>query len=114
MSVKGLIPHYAVLTAGDMSTSLTTLVTSVGATDNVAYQLVYTGSPVGTFLVEASINGTDWSALTFSTAITTSSAPSGSLININQIPYRQLRLRYVPTSGTGSLTVWFEGKRLGG
>lgn len=114
MSSKGLIPHYATLDAGDMTTTLTSKVTSIGATDNVAYQLVYTGSPVGTFLVEASINGDDWSALTFATPITTSNAPTGSLININQIPYRQIRLRYVPTSGSGSLTVWFEGKRLGG
>ncbi len=49
MSQKSVTPHYQVVTAGDMSGSITSLVTNIVAQDNCAYQVVYSGAPVGSF-----------------------------------------------------------------
>ena len=114
MSEKSFVTNFKVIEAQDMTNPITSLPSRTAAQDNLAYQIIYTGTPSGTFLVEATLNGTDWTALAFASPITTNTAPSGSLININQSPYSQIRIRYVPTSGTGTLTVIYASKRLGG
>ena len=114
MSQKAVIKPYAVLTAGDMSGNLTTLATNVESSDNIGYQIVYSGSPTGVFNIEGTIDGLHWTALTFSSQPTTANAPTGTLFNLNQLPYLQTRLSYTATSGSGSLTVYVMSKRLGG
>lgn len=82
--------------------------------DNVGIRLAWTGTPIGTFSVECSVNAVDWDALTFNPALTQPAGGSGSsyLINLNQVPYPYVRLKYVNTSGTGTLNAWISGKDL--
>jgi hypothetical protein len=114
MSAKGILNPYPVITAEDMSADITSLPSVVTSLDNIAYQVVYTGSPVGVFNVEASLDGTNWTVLVFEAEINTTNSPSPFLININQLPYAQVRLTYTADSGSGSLSAMVMAKRLGG
>ncbi len=126
MSVKSKLSPYRILTAGDMSlTSLTSQVTNIQNTDNIAIQANFTGAPVGTFSVEVSVdhaqdsqgnvtNAGTWNALTLS-ATPVASGSSGSVyIDLNQLSAPYIRLVYTKGSGTGTLNAFITAKRLGG
>lgn len=64
---------------------------------------IYTGSPVGTITVEASIDGENFTTVAdSSTAI---SAAGDTLFDIGQANYLWARLRYARTSGSGSMDI---------
>lgn len=81
--------------------------------DNIGLFVSFVGSMTGTITVECSIDLTNWTALTFSTAL---SQPAGSnlnyLINLNQLPFPYLRVSYTNASGSGTLDVWLSAKDL--
>lgn len=84
----------------------------------MAFQVLWSGgaaSPVGAFTVEASLDGANWTVLSFGSAISQSGDSGGHLININQCPFEELRVKYTRSSGTGSivLTVYVTAKGLG-
>lgn len=100
----------------DMATSFQLRALWLGHICNFAIQLVFTGSPVGTLRIQASAdsgtpdgglspqaNGvTNWTDITASdVAITTA---GNTMINVQNAGYNWVRLVYVSTSGTGSLT----------
>lgn len=115
MSSKAVVHPYRVLTNGDMSGDLVTLATGIEWVDDVAYQLVWTGNAIGTFSVEATIDGENWVALDLGTPGPAAEGSSNShLISLGLIPYAKVRVSYDSTSGTGSLSVWIMAKRLGG
>lgn len=114
MSAKSVINPFKVVDAQSMTTEVISLPTAITSQDNVAYQVTYSGSPTGSFNVEATLDGTTWSTLVFSPAMTAANSASPFLININQVPYAQLRLKYTPSSGTGTMTAIVMAKRLGG
>lgn len=115
MSSKSVIQPYQVVVDGDMSDDVISAITTVTTSDNCGYQVIWTGAPTGTFEVQVTINGNDWEALTFSPPLTTPDGSPGSfVIDLNQLPYKQTRLAYISTSGTGVLNVWTMAKRLGG
>lgn len=114
MSTKAVVQPYQVVINGAMSGTIIGAETTVSTQDNAGYQVTFTGTPTGSFFVDATINGTDWSALSFSPAPAASGAADSFLINMNQLPYHKIRLRYVPTSGSGTLNAWAIVKRLGG
>ena len=100
------------MTAGDMSGNLLSDATNIKRLDNFGIQLVWTGVPVGTFDIQASIDGVSYTSLSFSSPITASGTASSTLINLNQIPYAWVRVAYTATSGTGSLDITIMGKDL--
>ena len=73
-----------------------------------SFQIVWTGSPVGNFYLEAS-NDLGSSPTTWDTIGGTTSAAGGAggtlTYNIERAFYRWVRLRYAVTSGTGTITV---------
>ena len=111
---KNVLLPYLVLNGGDMSGDITTADTTVTNTDVVGYHLTWTGTPTGVFEVQATVNGTDWQALSLSPTPQATGAAGGTLISLNQIPYNKVRVFYDRTSGSGSLTVWIMTKQLGG
>ncbi len=89
--------------------------------DNVGLETEWTGAAVGTFSVEASNQYDPATApnVTFK-AVTLASAPanpagsaSGWLLDLNQIPFKWVRLRYTNASSTGVLNVWAFRKKIG-
>ena len=91
-----------ILTAGDMSTSLTSDIEDMTRKIWIAIQAVYTGSPVGDLTLEASNDKVTWTTVANSTVAV--SGASSAMWNIQNCGYSWLRLVYTRTSGTGSLT----------
>lgn len=100
----------------DMSTSFQLRSIWLGHICNFAIQLVFTGTPVGTLRIQGSADAgqpdgglspqasgvTNWTDITSSDiAITTA---GNAMINVQNAGYNWVRLVYVSTSGTGSLT----------
>lgn len=100
----------------DMATSFQLRALWLGHICNFAIQLVFTGSPVGTLRIQASADSgtpdggtspqasgvSNWTDITASdVAITTA---GNAMINVQNAGYNWVRLVYVSTSGTGSLT----------
>lgn len=115
MSAKAVIKPFKVLENGNMATSQVSVVTNIETSDDVGYQVVWTGNAIGTFAVEASINGVNWEELDLGSPGPAAAGSSDSfLISLGLIPYPQVRLTYTASSGTGSLNVWVCAKRIGG
>ena len=70
MGSKRTLDFDKLVVNGDMSSNITSPSTNILHTDRVGYQLVWTGTPAGTFSVEVSNDETTWAELTLSTAIT--------------------------------------------
>ena len=115
MSTKAVTQPYQVVTNGDMSADLVSISTDIKTQDNVGYQVIYTGTPTGDFLVQGTINGIDWETLDIGTPGPTAIGMGGSfVVSLTQVPYAKLRLAYTASSGMGLLNVWVMVKRLGG
>lgn len=88
-------------------------IVDVGTMDNIALEVAWTGTPVGTFTVNGSDSGIIFPSLTFSPTLTQPAGAAGNyLIGLNQYPFRYILLQYVNTSGSGSLTVYGQQKDL--
>jgi hypothetical protein len=95
-------------------------VTDVMWLDNIGFQVSWTSAnAVGTIEVQGSNNYDprlqtgDFIALTFSPALDQPASDNGSyLINVNQFPFRYIRIFYDRTSGTGDLEVTLTAKMI--
>lgn len=89
------------MTAGNMAGNLTSDAEPLDSYYGSAIQAVYTGSPVGTLKLQASIDGTNYSDITASSQSITA---SGSFLwNITANFYRYVRVVWTATSGSGTL-----------
>lgn len=118
---KNFLPPYPVVSGASMATNIISSVTDVRFLDNIIYQLSWTGTPVGTFSIQksldyaASIGGTvtnsgTWTDLPLSSLTNPNGSSGNTDIFINQYPGPYLRLVYTEGSGTGSLTAYVSGK----
>jgi hypothetical protein len=108
----GLAPlqPYLIVTNGAMAGTITSSTANIGGYDNVAIQLTWTGTPVGTFAIQASLDATNWVALTLGTTVSVAGAADTALIEITMAPYPYLRVVYTATSGTGTLNAYLCAK----
>lgn len=115
MGRKSIIKSYKVIDAGDMSaTSITGTVTACTGIDNIGMLAEWSGtSPVGVITVEVQNGTSGWSALDFGNPIAISGNTGNLNININQIPFENIRVVYTKSSGIGALTVTLAAKVVG-
>ena len=115
---KNFLPPFKIITAGDMSqASLTSTVTDIRYLDNIALQLVMTGTPTGTFAVQVSsdYNPVTGVAGTF-IPITLSPAPAATggaqniYIDLNQLATPFIRVVYTRSAGSGTLDITITAK----
>jgi hypothetical protein len=99
----------------------TTPPSNIDAYDNASYQYVWTGTPTGTVAVDVSNDfnaqlGTGtWTDVTaqLSPAPTNPAGSAGNgAVDLNQLPFAYVRLRYVHASGSGQFTAIFKAKAL--
>lgn len=101
--------------------SITSAVSNIEFLDNIGLQLIFTGTPTGTFSVELSIdyqqdqqgnviNAGNWTAMSFSSSPVASGAAGTVYIDINQISAPWMRVKYTKTSGTGTLQGYLTAK----
>ncbi len=87
--------------------------TDINQLHNVGLDIRFVGTMAGTLEVQCSNDDKTYSALTFSPVLT---QPSGSnlnyLVDLNQVPFRYVRIQYTNASGSGTLTSLFSAKDL--
>lgn len=122
MSGKNAIQPFPVIVDGDMSTTITSLLTDTRRQDNVCYQIKWSGTaPDGECFVDVTLDDVNslivtpvWTTLDFGLPILIASNSGSHVVNVNQSPFAYSRLRYVPNSGVGVLNVKVETKSMGG
>ena len=120
MQKNAILPQ-RIIEDGDMSGNLISDTINVQRMDRAYIQLVFTGSPVGDFFVEASADHTEdpsGKELVDGTWIPLDLDPSpyaigvaddiGIDLTVTAIPW--IRVRYARTSGTGTLNTHLSGK----
>lgn len=108
--------------SGDLSASITSLVTIISNQSMMSYEYTWSGSsPVGTIAVEVSNdysqnvdgsvkNSGTWNALPLSSGTSISGSTGSGFIDIDQLGAFAIRTTYTRVSGSGSLTATFKGK----
>lgn len=85
----------------------------VSRMDNIGLEVNWVGSPVGTFSVLVSNSGINFNALTFDPALgQPAGSAAGEAVNITQLGFKYMMLKYVNSSGSGTLTVYGQVKDL--
>lgn len=96
---------------GDMSTSFNTVAVDLAVYESFCVQAVWTGAPVGALKIQISnviaedstdIDESDWSD--YSGTQQSISMDGNFIWEVTQQDYRWVRLVYIRTSGTGTLT----------
>ena len=113
MGSKRSLSYSELIFAGDMSEDITGPSTNILHLDRVAFQLVWTGAPTGSFDVEVSNDETTWVAVTLTTAVTASGSGDTALIDV-ETGAAFIRIKYNDTSGTGSLNAHIVAKSISG
>jgi hypothetical protein len=94
--------------SSSMTGNLVSLYLNLQQIDGFSFQAIYTGSPVGTFTLECTNDDPDSGTTTWVTVDGSSFANSGAgsyMWNLINQFYYFVRLRYVFTSGSGTLIV---------
>jgi hypothetical protein len=121
---KNVLAPHNIITAGSMSGALTSDATSIQYMDNICIELVWTGTPTGTFSIEGSLtyqtnsvgtgvsNAGTWVPITLTPPPAATGSAGSILLDLNQLSFPYIRVKYSPTSGSGTLTATIGGKQL--
>lgn len=98
------------LDGGDMSADVTSSEAGLDHMEMAAIHAKWSGSsPTGSLIVQATVNGTDWVAVSTDTTLAVT-ATGEKIFHLSNIGYRKCRVFWDKTSGTGSLDVWISAK----
>ncbi len=103
------------VTGGAMAATNTiyTQIVDITLKDNLGLEITWTGTAVGTISVLCSSSGTAFYPLSFSPSITQPAGSAGGyLIDLNQVPWKYILIKYINTSGSGTLNVTLTTKDL--
>lgn len=106
---KRVLEPYKLVDAVSLASSFVSSPTSVKYLDRTLLQIVCTGAPVGTVTVQASVDGTNWFDMPLGLVALTGS-PQRYFIDISQSAIIQIRINYVATSGSGTMTAIVSAK----
>lgn len=104
---------------GDMSADVISQPSDLWRCTSASYEVEYTGTPTGDFEVWVTDhwdNRTDptyanFKELTLASPIAAAAgAPGNALVDLTDIPFRWVQLRYDRTGGTGTMNAWIAGK----
>ncbi len=127
MAAKNRLEPYNVVppVAGNMASTITSSPTNISGMDDVGYAGNFTGTPVGTFSVQVSldyspgkapndypINPGNWTTIPLNSTVTASGSPDNFFIDVTLISAPWIRLVYTASSSTGTLSAWICGKGL--
>jgi hypothetical protein len=97
-----------------MASDIVSPSTTVQYLDNISVQLLFSGSSAtGQFFIDGSLDNVNWVPLDIFPAMYASDADKQILIDMNNISFSNIRVRYAHAPGdTGSLTAIIEGKSI--
>lgn len=99
-----------VMTGTDVITSNPTNIQNL---DNIGLQIAWTGTAIGVIEIQCSIDGVTFMDLSFGPPIAQPAGVDGGyLVNLTELPYPLIRVKYTNASGTGTLSAWICGKDL--
>jgi hypothetical protein len=121
---------YRLVSSQSLAATFTSDPTVIQFLDSVCYQInVTTTNSQGTFSVEGSLdyvpantpsqgqpaNDGNWAALHLTGTPSVSAANDTILIDLNQLPYKAIRLKYTSSvAGTGTCSIYLNARQLGG
>lgn len=122
MSSRPFLKPFSVITNGSMAASITSAVTIKNQIPGINYSVVWTGSPTGTFGVEASSdysenpdgsvkNAGTWNSLPLTGSVSASGSAGNGMLEFTTYAYA-IRLVYTRTSGSGTLNAIVTGEVL--
>lgn len=98
-----------VISAGDMSSDITSPSLDIAEVGGFAVHNIWTGSPTGNIIVQASNDDSNW----FNVDTQAAGGSAGNdIVNIDGAHYRYVRVFYDATSGSGSLNSYISGKKI--
>lgn len=109
-SSRKFLAPYSVITNGSMAGNLTSAVTDIRYLDDVCYQIVWTGTPTGTFQVQGSLDQVTWNTLSLTPAPAATGSAGNYLVDLEGLSFPYIRTTYTFTSGTGTLNILVGGK----
>lgn len=115
MGAKKTLPAYDLFNAKAVTgtNTYTTDTSTVANFDNIGLQVSFVGTMAGTLTIEVSNDDENYDALTFSPALT---QPAGGdvkyAVNLKQLPWQYMHVKYVNATGSGTLTVSIFAKDL--
>lgn len=123
------VNKYTLVDSQSLAADFTTSPTVIDYTDNISYQInCFTTDSIGTFSLEISndyqvygpskqvVNPGTWNPLVLGGGTPFVNAADAVIsISLNQVPFSAIRLSYTSTTpGTGTCTVTYLSKQLGG
>lgn len=107
---KNTLPVIPLISSGDMSGNLTSPGIGGEFLDQFTIQCNISGSPVGTFDVQESVDNINWASIPLDPVPT--ATPSPIVIKLTLESPRYVRLLYVFTSGTGTLNAFIKATQV--
>ena len=121
MARKNVVPKYSMISDGDASADITSNPTSVINLDNASILISWSGVPVGEILIQAQqrksneeLVEADWVDLDLGDTVVIDNTEAEHQIIFKQLPFTDIRVKYVSTSGTGTLNAVITSKQIGG
>ena len=100
--------------SASMAGDLTSKEVFVRELDKASIHCKWVAGPVGEFQVQAQNNDSDsWFTLVSGAAWAIGGSDSEAQIILNELPFTKIRLKYVRTSGTGTLAAFLTSKSTG-
>jgi hypothetical protein len=124
MSRKNNLRAFQNIVNGDMSqASITSAVTDIQFLDNIGFQFNFTGTPVGTFSIEVSIdyaqdfngnvlNAGNWVPVNLMPVPVASGAAGSVYVDLHLVSFPWIRAVYTRTSGSGTLNGFISAKMI--
>lgn len=99
-----------VVTAGDLAGDYTSVALDVSDYDRFMLQLIWTGTPTGTFVIQTTVDDATWDDLDLDPAPAPAGADGHHTIEFGQPALKSIRIFFDRTSGTGSFDAHLYGR----
>lgn len=112
-STRYYLERVHIITNGSMTGTSTITSTEINTKNlqQLGITLNWSGTPNGTFVIQAPVDGTNYQNITTSPATISASGSAGShAISIQNWPYPSIRVQYTNSSSTGTLNAYIVGK----
>lgn len=117
MSRKSVVPQYTLVDAVSATGSITSSPINVTSLDELTLHCKFSSANTGEYTVEArnfippnaSNAELNWYTLNFNETLAVT-AETETQIVLSKMAFEQIRLKYVPSVGAGTLTVYASGK----
>jgi len=105
--------NYTVFNAVSATTNQTSAETSIQGIDKLSYHVKFSANNTGAFTVEAKNSDSDaWFSIPFNATMSIT-ADNEALLIMNETPFKLIRLNWVPSAGSGTITAILNMRSIG-